>query len=67
LNGRKQRVRVDGVFFEEGDVDSGVPLGTVLGPCLFNVFINDADDCMVETTDIVKFDQQDIGIFCREH
>ena len=41
LHGRMQKVIVDGVFSREESVDSGVPQGTVFGPLLFLIFIND--------------------------
>ena len=53
LNGRKQRVMLNGIASSWSEVTSGVPQGSILGPTLFLVFINDLEDDM--KTNVLKF------------
>ena len=49
LSGRCQRVRVNDKYSSGSAVRSGIPQGSILGPVLFTVFINDLPD-LLETT-----------------
>ena len=46
LAGRSQQVKLPGVLSSIGLVIAGVPQGDVISPTLFNVMVNDIEDCV---------------------
>ena len=61
LSQRKQRVVVDGITTEFIDINRGVPQGTVLGPILFSLMVNDLQLADPKRNLMVKF-AEDITI-----
>ena len=55
LAGRSQRVVLDGEKSYNADVLSGVPQGSVLGPCLFLFYINDMPEGLHQETTVRLF------------
>ena len=56
LIGRNFRVSAQGEFSSFKDILSGTPQGSVLGPLLFILFINDLPDCLVSSVKIFADD-----------
>ena len=61
LSGRQQRVRIGNECSSRTDVTSGIPQGSILGPVLFTIFINDLPEaisvnCKVFADDIKIYD-----------
>lgn len=55
LGNRQQRVVINGKSSDYVDVMSGVPQGSILGPLLFILYINDIVDCLDDDTKIYLF------------
>jgi hypothetical protein len=73
LTDRKQEVSVNGMDSTTHNVTSGIPQGSVLGPILFVIYINDMPDCVAAqpislptiSSYIKKSDCQKIAIVCK--
>ena len=70
LGDRKQTVVVKGSKSQEAPVISGVPQGTVLGPILFLVFINDIKNTVTESNvsffaDDTRISKQTGSLYCK--
>ena len=61
LHGRKQRVSINGHTSQWSSVTSGIPQGSVLGPILFVVFINDLPDVVKNVVRIFADDTKLYG------
>ena len=55
LSNRKQKVVIDATETEYVDINRGVPQGTVLGPFLFSLMVNDIKPKDPENNMLVKF------------
>ena len=64
LKGREQRVVVNNEFSDWASVVSGIPQGSVLGPSLFTIFINDIPN---DITSKVNFFADDTKLYKSAH
>ena len=66
LNGRKQRVLIGDYSSDWEDMLSSVPQGSVLGPLLFIIFINDLPDRVKNECKLYADDSKLIGAIKKE-
>ena len=64
LNSRKQRVALNGQFSSWTSIEAGVPQGSILGPLLFLIYINDLSDDLITNA---KLFADDTSLFSVVH
>ena len=64
LNYRKQRVALNEQFSSWTSIEAGVPQGSILGPLLFSIYINDLSDDLMSN---VKLFADDTSLFSVAH
>ena len=64
LNFRKQRVVLNGQYSSWTSIEAGVPQGSILGPLLFSIYINNLSD---DLTTNVKLFADDTSLFSVVH
>ena len=62
LSGRMQSVKVNGITSDPKQIICGVPQGSILGPLLFLIYINDLDTSLVYMNSQLYAD--DTALFC---
>lgn len=67
LSNRKQFVKVNNTISEHRGINTGVPQGSVLGPLLFILYVNDIENCISEKCQIMLFaDDTNVLLFGKD-
>ena len=66
LTDRYQRVYINDVYSSWYKVKQGVPQGTVLGPLLFNLYINDLKECLNKQSDLIQYADDGLVYSCHK-
>ena len=61
---RKQLVNTGGILSNIAPVTSGVPQGSVLGPALFSLYINDLPNTFKDTGVVCRLFADDVKLYC---
>ena len=63
LNDRKQRVVLNGQHSKWANIEAGVPQGSILGPLLFLIYINDLPDNLISNSKLFADDTSFLASF----
>ena len=64
LSSRRQKVRLDDAYSEFSSVSCGVPQGSILGPLLFLIYINDMRNAVKHS--VVHHFADDTNLLCSD-
>ena len=63
LNNRKQQVQINNIFFTNiHTMTKGVPQGSILGPLLFSLYVNDFPKCLYHSSAIMFANDRSVFI-----
>ena len=67
LEERKQRVVLNGQYSTWTNVEAGVPQGSILGPLLFLIYINDFPENLASNLKLFPDDTSLFSVICNKH